>query len=329
MRGLGEVIGSSILALAGVVFLLMVLVFQWNALRTAQSPSWTVFALQGLSAMAMLILGLWGIIRVLWNASASVERRGALVSRAREINPLHDVNPVDDDWPAVPVDLFWHVLPGEHLRFQLWPKQKPRWNLILSGVLAMVFVTVTSILTAMNWDSINLGSIDVLGMLLNLALIIASIWSFRLFVRQLLKITGIGPTRIEISEFPLREGETYEFVLIQTGRIRIRVIEVMLNCIEEATFRDGTDLRTETREVFGLRIFRKRGFELKPKNPLIEHSALTLPSAVMHSFQSLNNKVRWQLTVLCQARGWPDLCRTFPILVAPATSKGHNRDDER
>ncbi|HMO16148.1 MAG TPA: hypothetical protein PKD64_06825 [Pirellulaceae bacterium] len=328
LRGLGEVIASSVLALFGLVSLLVVLAFQFNALRLGEPVNWTVFALQSSLAAALFVLGLWGMLRVIWSASTSLERREAIATRAREINPLHEVNPLDEHWPTVPVRLFWRLRPGEILRFQLWPKQQPRWNLIVSGSLALVFLIVTTILSAMNFDSIRLGTIDVLGVALNLALLVACVWTIQLFFRQLLTISGFGPTRLELNGFPLQSGETYEFVLVQTGRIRVKVIEILLICVEEATFRDGTDLRTERREVARTRVFRRRGIELKPKEPLCERGEIQIPQGAMHSFESQNNLIRWHLKVVCQARGWPDHCRVFPVLVAPTRHEPHGVNRE-
>lgn len=316
-RGVGEVILMSVLMLIGLVISILVAASQWQTVASGQPGRWPFFALQFAAAIAIYLTGLIGILRILWSEGTSAERREAIVNRAREINLLNEVKPVADDWPHVPVEVAWTLTPGEKLRFQLKQRQKPRWNLVVSGILVFVFVGVTSIVTFMTWNSFLQGKIDLFGAGLNVALILASVFSFQLFLQQLLSLTGIGATQIEIDEFPLYQGASYQLRLVQFGRVRLKLIDLELKCIEEATYRDGTDLRNESRIVFSNRILRKRGVDVAQGQPFEAEVDLHIPHHAMHSFSSTNNKVNWILSVEVTARGWPDQSRTFPILLAP------------
>src|SRR5208282_740271 len=70
------------------------------------------------------------------------------------------------------------------------------------------------------------------------------------FVRLLRQTAAIGPTLVEISGHPLLPGNQYRFFLSQSGNLTLKTIEVSLICEEEAVFRQGTNARTESREVF-------------------------------------------------------------------------------
>ena len=80
-----------------------------------------------------------------------------------------------------------------------------------------------------------------------------------LFARLFLLTTSVGPTRIEISDHPLAPGAQYDLFLSQAGRVTMNSFEVLLACDEKATFRQGTDTRTEARRVYEERCF-LRGF---------------------------------------------------------------------
>jgi hypothetical protein len=98
------------------------------------------------------------------------------------------------------------------------------------------------------------------------------------------------------------------------------LLELWLVCEEEATFTQGTDVRTEVREVFRQLCFERRDFSIEPAAPLNEACNVTVPAAAMHSFQSRHNAVRWRLVVRGASAGWPEFARGFPVVVYPGES---------
>ncbi len=317
----------SLLMLFGLAIVILVVASQWRTVAAGEPHQWLLFSVQFAAALALNLAGTLGILRIFWNEGASRERREALVNRAREINLLNEVKPVAEDWPAVPVELAWTLIPGTRLRFRLKQKQQLHWNLIVSFGLALLFVIVASGATFITWTSWGEGRIDLLGAFLNAALLVGCAFSFRIFIRQLLSVTGIRGTRLEIEEYPLRPGKTYKALLIQGGRVRLKKIDVILNCVELATFRDGTDLRSESKKVFGKRVFRKRGIEVQQGQPLEAEFEIGIAEDAMHSFSSANNQVIWNLSVLITSRGWPDQLRTFSLLVGPAEKKANENNE--
>ena len=140
--------------------------------------------------------------------------------------------------------------------------------------------------------------------------------------RQIMRATGIGPTRVEISAHPLVPGKPYEIFLSQAGRLNMRVLEVWLACDERATFRQGTDTRTETRRVYQQRCFVREDFEIAQGLPFESRCQVAVPAGAMHSFHAGHNEVSWKLIVKGNVSGRPEYQREFQIVVSPGTN-GH------
>jgi len=315
--GVGEVIFSSILALLGLSVLIMLVASQVSAVVSQSAANWLVFSLQMFAAIALLAVGVFGILRIFWELGASAERRRVLADRALEIGRLGDPVGQQQQFLNVPFELRRRVRPGSELKYRLLPRKLPRWNLIAAGSISIIFVALASSTIVMTWLEIVAGRLDIFGSLLSVALIIASVWSFRLFVRQLLKLTGIGDTQIELDRYPLVCGKSCTVSVTQFGRVRLKLFDLLLDCNEEVTFRDGTEYRTECQQVSQTRIYRSRGVQLNPANAFTVNCRFTIPPTAMHSFQSPHNRVMWSLSVLCTSRGWPDQLTTFPLLVLP------------
>jgi hypothetical protein len=141
-------------------------------------------------------------------------------------------------------------------------------------------------------------------------------------VNELLVALGIGPTTVEISAHPLVPGERCEVLLAQSWRRKLRMnsVEVLCICEEEASGGRGKNRRTAIRRVFEEAIIARETFDVQPGRPLEVRGELWLPTGAMHSFLALHNRVRWTLVVRGDVAGWPNLERSFPIVLQP--SKG-------
>jgi hypothetical protein len=143
-------------------------------------------------------------------------------------------------------------------------------------------------------------------------------------IRQVLITTGVGPTRIEISAHPLAPGQGYDIFLSQAGRLAMNSLEVWLACDEKATYRQGTDTRTETRRVYEQRCFVREGFAIHQGLPFESRCQIRVPEDAMHSFHANHNEVIWRLIVKGKVVGWRDYERVFQIVVKP-TVNGHGQ----
>jgi hypothetical protein len=146
---------------------------------------------------------------------------------------------------------------------------------------------------------------------------VVSIWSVRYLLQLLVLQSGMGQTAVEISELPLVPGGEYQVSITQDGHVRMRSFRLWLECEEEATYLQGTDTRTETREVFRHLCFERRDFAIDPGVPFSARATVAVPATAMHSFHSAHNVVRWKLVVCGEAEGWPAFERGFSIVVQP------------
>jgi hypothetical protein len=104
----------------------------------------------------------------------------------------------------------------------------------------------------------------------------------------------------------------------QTGRLTVKALEVLLVCEEEATFRHGTNTRTEVRCVFEHPLVQRRSFEIRFGEPFSTRCPLEVPVGAMHSFKSAHNEISWKLVIRGEVNGWPRYERSYPLVVYPS-----------
>ena len=97
----------------------------------------------------------------------------------------------------------------------------------------------------------------------------------------------------------------------------MNLLEIDLVCEEQATYRQGTDTRTEQRRVYAARVFERRKFDIPPGMPFEQQCRIEIPLGAMHSFQADHNAVQWRFVVRGEVTGWPKYERVFPIIVFP------------
>ena len=309
---------ASILILIGVIWLVAsVTLVMVNS--TAQSSYMTVpfFILQLLLSVAMIGIGAYLVMISMWKVSASVERRGALITQANEFDLLKDLRGLREQMPTVPTNL---VSPtrGTVLGYRLPASRRNLWGLVGAAAVFVIFVGLGAVLVIVTLNNkFNLKLDDYSAAALAIPFLIAAVWSFGYFVRQLLKLTSIGPTVLEISDYPVIPGKEYQVQLSQSGRLRIQLLDVTLVCYEEATFNQGTNIRTERKSVYSNRLFRRRGINVDSNSSFQTQFGLQVPEGAMHSFISDSNRVQWKIEIYGQAKGFPRVRRSFELIVLP------------
>ena len=338
--GMTEALIAASLLLGGFVFLSTSVTL---AIIQAKSGATSVFDLhfflRVIIATFLILIGLGWIIRLLWHVGVSAERREAISTQASELEIIRELRRRREDLPTVPRD---RLVPqsGRSLPFQIVPSPRNVWGLVVAALSSAIAVSISSILVlifAKPWltqsllvDQFNqlsqkIAPTDLDGIPqqpwlaggLLLVFVPAAGWSIYHFFRQLIKLAGVGPTSIELSNYPLKPGESYQLFLSQTGRVRLQSLELELICEEQVTYNQGTDIRTETVIVFADRLMRQRGVSLTAGKAFETKLDFSLPVAAMHSFTSTNNRVQWKIIVTAKAKKWPNLTRTFRILVFP------------
>jgi len=281
-----------------------------------QGYSWWLWLLALLLPGALVAFGVTGLIHSLKAWGRSEERQAAQFGRILETlgSPL----PETTGFPTIPACDNLVNSPGTMLRFRLPTESPEAWSLIGAGLFSGLWNVVVILLAVNVGFDIAGGRADLwlLGLLAPFTII--GLASIGLFFRQLLLVTAIGPTHVEISGHPLRPGNQYQVLLSQAGSVSFRRLELFLELEEQATFRQGTDVRTERQVVWQSLIRRWNNVEPLPGTPFEADVQLELPSQAMHSFSSTHNTVSWRLVLRGVPERWPALVRVFPVVVFPA-----------
>jgi len=321
-----EAVLAGALVLIGTVLLVVFLTLAvLYSTRTGLYISGYYFAVQIIVAVSLIAIGTYLVLLTFWKVGASDERRNAIVARAGDFELLNEIRRRREDTPTVPFDRY-RPIRGERLRFQLIPSRRNMWGFGLAIALSFLFVPLATILILTATTAWQRGTIDWLATGISIPISMTAIWSVYNLFHQLLALTGIGPPALEVSKFPFIAGEDYEFHLSQPGRVRLKLLDVNLVCQEEATFNEGTDIRTERKTVFEQRLLRKRGIDVQPAEPFEADFEMSLPKQAMHSFKSPNNRVLWKIVIRGRARSWPQQERNFAISVLPRVSKANPKN---
>ena len=220
---------------------------------------WLVFTVP----VSFIIIGAGGLIYVLLHWGKSAERRAADGSARgqRERDFFGASGAGDRRYPTVPQGADMTNSPGTKLKFRLPMATSPGWALFGTlGVLHRLERHRGGVRRDGRQRAISPASRDWLLTLFTVPFAAIGVWAIVVLVRQLLVATGIGPTLVEISDHPLYPGGQYRVFLSQSGWLTVNRLRVSLVCEEVATYRQGTDTRTETREVFRQELFRREQF---------------------------------------------------------------------
>ena len=276
---------------------------------------WTYLLL--LVPVSFVAIGGGGLAYTLWHWGTSTERRSALEQRAANMGLL--INSANDreDFPQVPSDADWKSSPGTQLAYRLPIGTAPGWQLFALCVACLLWNGVTVVFLIVTVRSHLQGRPEWFLTAFMVLFAMVGIGLAYAVVRQFLIATGIGPTRMEISQHPLHPGETCELYLSQTGRLSMNSLEVLLVCEEQATYRQGTDTRTEQRRVVEQALYRRESFEIDQVVPFEHTWSVRIPPSAMHSFKGMHNEVKWKLLVKGDVAGWPNFEREYPLIVFP------------
>ncbi len=316
----GEAMFFGTLFILGIVALAMLLANQ------AMKPDPHFFTL-GLGSWLILIvltsfilIGGGGFVLTILEVGASAERRSALVRKAGDMEFIREVRQRGREYPNIPRDANLTNSPGVRLTYRLPGLESTAWQLAAAAITCLLCVGIATVLIviAVHGFQIDRPQWALTAFLVPFSSVTG--WSVYYFARQLMLHTGIGPTSVEISDHPLYPGKAYEVFLVQSGRLHVEQLTIALICEEEATFRQGTDIRTEQRVVYRDEIFCGEDFHIDPAKPFEQSGSFHVPAQAMHSFKSGHNAVHWKILVTGRFEKWPPLARSFPVIVFPNES---------
>ena len=278
---------------------------------------WLVFAVP----LSFIVIGGGGVLYSVLHWGKSAERRAAMARRAQRRDLFKGNGRFRRRFPNIPEDSDITNSPGTKLRFRLPIRSSPGWALFGVLVACLFWNGIVSVFALGALRAHLDGQPDWLLTLFLIPFVLGGIGLIALLIRQLLLATGIGPTLVEISDHPLHPLDQCRLFVSQSGRLRVNSLAVLLVCEEATTYRQGTDTRTETREVYRREIFRREGFEVRHGLPFETECELAVPAGAMHSFKADHNEVNWKLVVKGDAAGWPGYERTFPLVIHPSNGR--------
>jgi len=288
---------------------------------TAGAGWWPWFAM--VIPVALIVFGAVELLRLLWQSSASTERRAAAVQMATDWElPGTDSRLKGPTLPAVPpIDIVTDS-PGVRLAHRLATDAASNWVLLSMVAICLIWNTlvvmfVVQVVKLHREIIVGDGQSKWLLTFLVVPFVLASAWTLIALVRQVMQSIAIGPTHIEVSEHPFYPGGSFTGYLSQTGRLSVRWMQVQLVCEEQAIYQQGTDTRRANCRVFRSTLFSQRKFEIRPQQAFETNFNMTLPLSAMHSFVSQHNAVIWTIVVRGRMVRWGDFERRFPVYVYP------------
>jgi len=284
-----------------------------NTVVLVRSSGWWAW-LTLIVPFSFMVIGGGGLAYLVFSWGKSTERRAVLAGRAGSRGGNGHAT---SGFPCVPSAKNVTDSPGTTLAFRLPTEAATAWKLVVTILACLVWNGIVSVFAFGAIGGHLRGEPDWLLTLVLLPFAAVGAGLALFLVRQLLATTGVGPTLVEISDQPLRPGGSYRLFLSQTGRLRLDSLEVILACDEEATFRHGTNTRTETRRVYEQAVFSSQSSDVRPAAPFTAKCEVELPAGAMHSFKSDHNEVSWKLIVRGDAAGRPRFERAFPLIVHP------------
>jgi len=279
--------------------------------------NWWLWLLSLLLPGALVLIGGTGLVRVLRAWGKSEEHRAASAGISEMLDPLAQPALAAPGYPAVPVCDDLVNSPGTVLRYRLPIESPESWALVGFGLFALLWNAVVVVLAVGAGLDLLGGRIDWWLFALLVPFLGVGIGSIALFIRSLVFATAVGPTQLEISDHPLLPGGRYEVLLAQGGTGTFRTLTLSFELEEQATFRQGTDTRTEQLVVWKQTVASFHDVSAAPESRFEARAVVAVPEDAMHSFTSAHNAVRWRLVVRGTPERWPEFCRTFPVVVFP------------
>jgi hypothetical protein len=270
--------------------------------------------------VAFIVVGGIGLVLTLFRWGKSIEHHVATTQMARRLNPLKEAEGNVVELPYVPQDSNLTNSPGTRLKYRLPIDLSRGWRLLAILAACVFWNSIVTVFAVMAVNSHLEGRSEWVLTVFVVLFAAVGLTMIFYFVRELLVVTGVGPTQLEISDHPLLPGKTYRVYVFQGGRLTINSFELSLVCDEVATYRQGTDMRTELARVYSQQILRREQVELLPQAAFEDQCDFAIPSECMHSFKAEHNEVRWRLAVRGDIAGWPPFERSFPVVVCPSLS---------
>lgn len=266
---------------------------------------------------SLIVIGIGGLIWTALRLSTSVERRSALSRKTPQLQPGSEFYPPARDYPTIPRNENLVNSQGVHLAYRLPSRSPLTWSLLAALTFSLMWSALFTVF-AVTLVTQFLGG-KFLWYLAPVVVVLGIIaWRSTHFLnRRLQEAVQVGPTHVEVSDVPFFPGGHYDVAIIQFGKMTLRKLRVSLVCDEEATFREGTDVRVERRRVVDRDILAEESVRIVPATPLVRWATIHCDDHAMHSFQSVSNAIHWGIHVRGIMADGTDFTREFSIVIFP------------
>lgn len=299
-----------------------------NPSRVVLSREWRGWPAMVLTIPASLvILGIFGISRALLRTAASQERQKVVAQggikhelASKTSSPAGSLSLTNPGMASgLPSAEAISDSPGVRMRYRLPGESGRAWRVAGMAMICIAWNTMVGFflfgVIRSHWFGLPNWPVT----LVVTPLAIAGGWLAYQLLRDAWGVSGVGATRIEITNHPLRPGSAAQGAILQAGQFTSRAFTVSLVCQEIATYHQGTDTRTSVEEVHRQALLRHATLQVEPGQPYEAEFNIELPAGVMHSFQSPHNEVRWFIEVSGTPKRWPAFTRRFQFCVYPAS----------
>jgi hypothetical protein len=282
---------------------------------------WWLWLFSLLIPGALLTFGAAGLLRIVRGWGKSEERRAAAEGLTNLIESMTPPADADRRSPGVPNCDDLVNSPGTILRYRLPIESPESWTVVGLGLFAVLWNAVLVVLAVGAGFDLLSGRVEWLLLAVLVPFLAVGVAGVVLFVRRLILTTAVGTTQLEISDHPLLPGREYDVLLAQGGSGALVSLSLTLEVEEMASFRQGTDTRTERIIVWRELVQEWKDVQITPGVRLETHVTIAIPAGAMHSFASEHNAVRWRIVVAGRPERWPAFTRVFPLVVYPGSGE--------
>lgn len=317
----GEAVFYAALVTAGLCFAVLLVTDSLGVGADTNGLPWARWWLWLFSLLipgALLAFGAAGLVRIVRGWGKSEERRAAAEGLA---NLLESMTPPTDAGrrsPGVPTCDDLVNSPGTILRYRLPIESPESWTLVGMGLFAVLWNAVLGVLAVGAGLDLLSGRVEWVLLAVLVPFLAVGVAGVVLFVRRLFLTTAVGTTQVEISDHPLLPGRSYDVLLAQGGAGTFSSLSLTLEVEEMASFRQGTDTRTERVIVWRESVKEWHDVQITPGVRFETHVMIMIPARAMHSFASEHNAVRWRIVVAGHPERRAAFTRVFPLVVHPA-----------
>ena len=285
--------------------------------------NWWMWLLMLLLPGALVAFGGSGLHKTVRSWGKSDEHKAAAVKSSDPAVSMGQIPLEAPGFPSIPACDNLVNSPGTILRYRLPIESSESWALLGFGLFSIVWNAVLLVLAIGAGLDLMGGRVDWLLFALIVPFAVVGVGSVVLFFRRLVLTTSVGPTQVEVSDHPLRPGQQYDILLAQGGSGILHSLEISMELEEQATYRQGTDTRTERVVVSRHMIKQWQDVRLSPVSRFETETKVQVPIDAMHSFESEHNVVSWRFVVRGVPDRWPPFCRVFPLIIFPRDDRHH------